>query len=115
MEDEVGELFADDVDEVLGFPGLGEVVVEAAGVDGADGVLVVGLAGDEDLADGRVSGSRLEFGEEIDAGGAGEAVVAEDQADYVAVGCDRGDELPGVLDILGDLDAELVFELPGRG
>ena len=37
-----------------------------AGVDGADGVLVVGLSGDEDLADGEVLLFGLEFGEELD-------------------------------------------------
>lgn len=44
FDDEGGELVADGVPEFLGVPGFGEVVVEAAVVDGADGVLLAGLA-----------------------------------------------------------------------
>src|SRR5690606_29230916 len=89
---------------------LGDVVVEAGLVDRPDGVLVPGLAGDEDGADQLVVSGRGELDEEVDAALTGQAMVGQDEGEEVPVGVDLGEHFAGVGDVLGRLDPHDVGE-----
>jgi len=65
--------------QLFGLPGLQQVLPDAGFVDAADDVLGVGVAGEDDADD--VRPALADFLEKLDAGGAGHALVAEDDAD----------------------------------
>ena len=62
-----------------GVPGLVEVVVDACGVDGADGGFGVGVGGEQDALGVREHGDGAL--EEVDAGHAGHALVGKEESD----------------------------------
>jgi hypothetical protein len=77
------EIVEDRVELVLWrIPGLGQVVVDACGVDGTDGGFGVCIRGEEYAL--RVRVERDGFFEEVDAGHAGHALVGEEEGDDIA-------------------------------
>jgi hypothetical protein len=67
--------------QLLGVPGLGDVLPHEALVEAADNHVDVRVTGDEDADRGGVDG--LELAEELDAGHLRHALVAEDQMDLL--------------------------------
>ena len=73
---------ADGLQQRLGVPGLGDVAIDAGEIDARDHILGIGIAGDDD-AD-RVGPALAHALQEVDAGLARHALVAEDDLHHLA-------------------------------
>ena len=74
--------FAHRLQQFLGMPGLRDVLIDAGDVDAGDDVLRVGVAGDDDA--NRVGPEVANALEELDAGFAGHALIAQDDLHHFA-------------------------------
>jgi hypothetical protein len=94
--------------QVLGHPGLEHVLVDAGLVDAGDDVLAVGVAGDDDAH--HLGPALAHFLEELDAGLAGHALVAQHHGHLVA-----RDQLAGDVGVAGGEHAEVLVQRAAHG
>src|ERR1700679_70021 len=91
-------------------PGLGEVVMNARGIDGLDGGLCIGISREENATGVGVNDAGP-F-QELDAGHAGHTLIADDEGDGLLFGFDLRESIERGLAAGRAHDAILVAVLP---